>query len=140
MKYAACAGLATRQHDPWSPPLSAFFPPKEAAEICEMCPVRVACLAQAFEIHDDYTVRGGLTWRQRNAIKRPHLRHTCPSCGAFTEVSMTIVNAQVCIACGLSWLITRVEKKECVSVESSTTLVLEPSPSLPMVPSTVVLT
>lgn len=52
-----------------------FFPPSgvrpvEALRLCGVCPVRVECLEYAIENHQHWGVWGGLTERQRFALKR----------------------------------------------------------------------
>lgn len=55
-----------------------FFPEKgsetrQARKLCESCPIKFACLAEALRTppwEDDFGVRGGLTVRQRRAMRK----------------------------------------------------------------------
>jgi len=44
----------------------------EATRICRECPVRYQCLARALDMRDEHGVWGGLTDRERRAIRRRH--------------------------------------------------------------------
>lgn len=65
-----------------------FFPaagrsPKPALRICRLCDVREACLDDALALRDsdDYGIRGGMSERQRNRIRRARAharRHLAP--------------------------------------------------------------
>lgn len=53
----------------------AFFPEKggstrEAKKICEVCPVRAQCLANALEHDERFGIWGGLSERERRRLKR----------------------------------------------------------------------
>lgn len=43
---------------------------KEAKEICEVCPVRNACLQQAIDNGEGFGVWGGMTSRERAKVRR----------------------------------------------------------------------
>lgn len=52
-----------------------FFPHpgengKRAKEICARCPVIDECLAYGLQINDQHAIYGGLTVRERRALKR----------------------------------------------------------------------
>lgn len=54
-------------------PDALFVPGNEqrtARRACEMCPVRLQCLADALESGADYGIWGGLTERERRALLR----------------------------------------------------------------------
>jgi len=43
---------------------------QEAKRICRHCPVRYECLAEALDAGDEYGVWGGMTERERRALRR----------------------------------------------------------------------
>ena len=43
---------------------------REASEVCYGCPVRLECLADALDSRNDFGVWGGLTERERRALRR----------------------------------------------------------------------
>ncbi|MDO5067623.1 MAG: WhiB family transcriptional regulator [Propionibacteriaceae bacterium] len=66
--YATCAPMT-------GPDRERFFPtrgedPREAAKVCEMCPVRAQCLAEALVRDERWGVWGGMTTRQRDHLAR----------------------------------------------------------------------
>lgn len=44
----------------------------QAVQICHGCPIRVACLTEAMEHRIEDGVWGGMTVRQRHALRRKH--------------------------------------------------------------------
>lgn len=44
----------------------------KAARICDSCPVKVDCLADALDHHEEFGVWGGMTERERRALLRQH--------------------------------------------------------------------
>lgn len=64
---AACRGLDTELFYPVADTARLAAPAKA---ICADCPVRADCLAWALEIGDDHAVLGGLTPRERRALRR----------------------------------------------------------------------
>ncbi|MEV6523933.1 WhiB family transcriptional regulator [Longispora sp. NPDC051575] len=48
----------------------------EAKRICEHCPVRYRCLAEALDAGDEHGVWGGMTDRERRALRKQHPRVT----------------------------------------------------------------
>lgn len=98
---AACLGRVSGTYDPWSPPDSQFTPPSVASAVCERCPVKRQCLIAGLE-NNEWGVWGGLTRRQRIALKRPRNRVRCPICEA------KLINGdddryEICVTCGISW-------------------------------------
>lgn len=95
---AACRGADTEQ----------FYPKGEAfttadarvvETYCRSCPVRRECLEEALT-RNEPGIWGGLTDKQRKALKRPRSRLSCPSCGNKMIHEDRI---EVCYACGLTW-------------------------------------
>lgn len=103
--YARCLGKVSRENDPFDVDDSMWHAPREALAICNGCPVRVNCLADALKIRE-HGVRAGLTMRQRDALKRPRNRQTCPACKGKT-LSKQGEDLQLCMGCGHSWKIKR---------------------------------
>jgi WhiB family redox-sensing transcriptional regulator len=74
----------------------AFFPEKggstrEAKRICIGCPVREECLDYALEHDERFGIWGGLSERERRALKRGD---------RGPEVNITRTNARPCRGCG----------------------------------------
>ncbi|MEV6046059.1 WhiB family transcriptional regulator [Streptomyces xanthochromogenes] len=65
--HAACSGID--DPDIMFPDTSPFRA-RLAAEVCEPCPVRQACLTDAFTHQDDYSVRAGTTAKNRRDLQR----------------------------------------------------------------------
>jgi WhiB family redox-sensing transcriptional regulator len=85
-----------------------FFPPYDspsgnaaAKKICDRCPVKAQCLAWALK-YDEMGIWGGTGEADRRAIKRRRVRKTCLSCDSNAIVEEN--HAEVCLACGMSWL------------------------------------
>lgn len=97
----ACRGRISETYDPWSPPDTAFIPPRVATEVCDRCPVKRQCLIAGLR-GKEWGVWGGLTRRQRMALQRPRNRVTCPICD---NPLVNGVNNRygICMACGVSW-------------------------------------
>lgn len=65
----------------------------EARTICEGCPVRVACLTAAYTEGDSWSVRGGLTSRQRLYYLRKNEQHIARAVAEATgDVSVLLRN------------------------------------------------
>lgn len=80
MYQAKCAGTVTGEEDDY------FFPPRDKAEykaiadkakaMCNgldgnpVCPVRVRCLKYAIDTNEEHGILGGMSHRERNALKR----------------------------------------------------------------------
>jgi hypothetical protein len=78
------------------------YPPKEAKEVCDGCPVRPECLEWALE-NDEEGVWGGTSSYQRQQLRRTIDRKKCPGCSCTDLVLENKV--ELCLGCGLSWLI-----------------------------------
>lgn len=67
--HAACAGLATRDRDPWHPSTRDESLLAEAVAVCSACPVAVDCLRWALQ-HPDLAlgIHAGLTSEQRGLL------------------------------------------------------------------------
>lgn len=87
----------------------ALRPPQELQELCASCPVRAACLLDALE-GGEQGVWGGTTEVQRRILRRHYRRASCPGCGSDVVPILDVV--QVCVACGLSWLATKIRTRE----------------------------
>lgn len=91
-------------------PLELFVPdeelecvPPEVRRICEVCPVKPECLAEALEKSwEGYW--GGTSTEQRTKMKRKINRARCVGCSG-TDSLVTEGNRQLCLACGVSWYI-----------------------------------
>lgn len=95
---AACRGVDTELFYP----KGESFTPADASIIdtyCRSCPVRRECLEEALT-RTEPGIWGGLTEKQRKALKRPRNRLSCPSCGNKMIHEDRI---EVCYACGLTW-------------------------------------
>lgn len=77
------------------------YPPPEAKEICDLCPVRKECLEYALENRIPYGIFGGQSAYERSLILRPLTRKRCPGCGS--DEVITLGRNQVCVACAISW-------------------------------------
>jgi WhiB family redox-sensing transcriptional regulator len=103
---AACRGQNT---DQFYRSKEALRPPPEIQRICDGCPVRGDCLLWAIERREQ-GIWGGTTEVQRRVLRRHYLRARCPSCGG--NIVPTFEETQVCIACGLTWLATKLRTRD----------------------------
>lgn len=62
---AACAGMP---HDLWFSAIPAYE--SRARFVCSLCPVTAACLADALEVGDKFSLRAGTTPWERRQMKR----------------------------------------------------------------------
>jgi hypothetical protein len=104
---AACRGMDS---DLFYVHKESLRPPETLLKVCESCPVRAACLLEAL-IHREQGVWGGTTEKQRQLLRRHYLRRSCPSCTG-EMVPLVDDDHQVCVACGLSWIVTKVRTSE----------------------------
>jgi len=79
-------------------------PSPEAMEYCDECPVRVDCFTHAFVLHLEGTW-GGTTSYQREQLRRPLSRASCPVCGS--QSLHALVESELCLDCGSSWRLPR---------------------------------
>lgn len=122
VKRAACRDAAPHRKptedevdDPFYPAESLFYPPREVLNLCPSCPVRRECLETGLE-NRERGVWGGLTERQRKALKRPRKRLTCVVCGNDLMITMTDrLVLQLCLACGTSWPTERIRRSKLVT-------------------------
>lgn len=100
LDHAACTDS---QIDPeiFDPPSQEFYPPTYVREICERCPVKRQCLDAALS-GNEFGIWGGLTRRQRDALKRYRVRVKCPGCGNMNLPRITD-KVQACSGCGITW-------------------------------------
>lgn len=73
-----------------------------AIAVCGRCPVSGNCLNWALNL-GEIGIWGGTTTRERKILKRVYTRGYCLRCR--TRHIVTLDDAQVCMLCGLSWLI-----------------------------------
>jgi hypothetical protein len=95
----------------------ALRPPAELQELCNGCPVRAACLLDAL-VRGEQGIWGGTTEVQRRLLKRHYRRSSCPGCGSDVVPILDLV--QVCVACGLSWLATKIRTRDGVRAVDGT--------------------
>ena len=74
-----------------------------AKKVCKMCPVSGNCLDRAMENKEKHGVWGGLTVSERKAAYRGGSRASCPGCKGL--VTTRDATSQICLGCGLSWLL-----------------------------------
>jgi hypothetical protein len=67
-----------------------------------MCPVKTWCLDFALE-HKPTGTWGGTTEYQRRQLLAKKDRVFCPGCGGEDVIDED--GSQICLACGISWLI-----------------------------------
>lgn len=92
-----------------------FFPPDDEREglnrtrreqrakaVCWECPVSGNCLNQALE-RSEQGVWGGLSEEERKSVKRRGSRARCVRCGSPDKAA--VEGGQICLYCGLSWLV-----------------------------------
>jgi WhiB family redox-sensing transcriptional regulator len=76
----------------------------EAREICDSCPIRLACLV--YGMTQGFGMWGGLTEKERRQMHMQRKHMTCPDCGN-NAVRLTHSNlvGEVCEFCGVSWTV-----------------------------------
>lgn len=95
---AACRGMNPNRFFPEF----SFLVEDEVWEACRRCPVQELCLNWAIE-HDESGVWGGTTDEQRRAASLTQSRIRCPGCRSTQVVEEH--GSEVCLSCGLSWLV-----------------------------------
>jgi hypothetical protein len=81
-------------------------PDAEVQEICLRCSLRDQCLEYALDTEapdGESGVWGGTTPYQRRQLKRDLSRVRCPAC--LSDAVMSAGRGEVCISCGMSWLV-----------------------------------
>jgi hypothetical protein len=68
----------------------------KAKAICAGCPVRRACLADAYAVFDDYGVRGGMTGRERKDARPAQIAACGTRSGYYRHKRL---NEDVCAEC-----------------------------------------
>jgi WhiB family transcriptional regulator, redox-sensing transcriptional regulator len=99
---AACLDMPT---DLFLSNLEATEPDPEAVAVCDRCPVRAECMAEALA-YDDWGVRAGTSHRQRQQLRRRYRRVICPVCRVVGGVVLELGDAQACLTCAVSWRAT----------------------------------
>lgn len=79
-----------------------YYPPAEALRYCDLCEVRVACLAAALAT-GEIGVWGGMSSTQRRQLLRRIPRRHCPGCGNDKLFTIPDETLDVCTSCGTSW-------------------------------------
>ena len=74
--------------------------PNSIAQVCDLCPVRDACLKWAMD-NDAYGIWAGTSRHQRIQLGRERHRVKCPGCGGVSV--MVIGRDETCLGCGISW-------------------------------------
>lgn len=77
------------------------YPPAEAKQICDRCPVRDVCLAR--NLDEEFGIFGGMTGYQRGLLNKKIRRKHCPGCGSTDVVTSASGHQEVCLACSVSW-------------------------------------
>jgi WhiB family transcriptional regulator, redox-sensing transcriptional regulator len=75
---------------------------QRAKNVCWECPVSGNCLNWALE-RNEMGIWGGMTEGERKSVKRRGSRARCVRCGSMSKAA--IEGGQVCVYCGLSWLV-----------------------------------
>jgi WhiB family redox-sensing transcriptional regulator len=70
---------------------------------CQRCDIQSACLHWAMEQNEKSGIWGGTTPRQRDKLRRPIMRVSCPGC--FGTMILEEPTSETCIGCGLTWKI-----------------------------------
>lgn len=71
--------------------------------ICDQCEVKADCLEFALATDQPAGIWGGMTTYERQLIKKPKQRKSCPDCGSIDVVTQP--PSEICLACGISWAI-----------------------------------
>lgn len=76
--------------------------PSEIKQLCGFCPVREICLNWAVT-NNEYGFWAGTSRYQRLQLTQEKARAKCPGC--FSDAVMASGRGEVCLACGISWLV-----------------------------------
>lgn len=96
-------GLCTTGYDP-----EIFFledREDEARAVCDLCPIKWECLSWSIEQKIEFGVWGGMPESRRQPLRFRRHRVRCPHCGSRSVERSELVRSEVCVKCGLSWLI-----------------------------------
>lgn len=95
---ALCRGLDA---SPFFSETKDKYPPDDVQALCNVCPVRAECLAEALRRKDPWGVWGGTSGWQRMQILRGKARRRCLMC--HSDNIRRGPGAEVCMACGITW-------------------------------------
>lgn len=87
----------------WFPTLWVVAPDRDIEKICSRCPVQFECLQDAIDYPATDGIRGGTTPYQRRQLLAYRVRAKCPTCKSQDVVFA--YNSQICILCGMSWMV-----------------------------------
>lgn len=76
--------------------------PPAVTTLCSLCPVNADCLQWAIDT-DEFGFWAGTSRYQRHQLTKTRSRVKCPGCGS--QSVMSELRGQVCLACGISWVI-----------------------------------
>lgn len=83
-RQAACIGYPPEW---WWPEANEDVNKKRALEICRRCPVRSECLEHGLDNRDEVGIWGGLTERQRKALRKTIRQANIATAEVFEDVS-----------------------------------------------------
>lgn len=101
---AACRGAPHEFFIPIEGQNEEIYPPTQALQYCNVCPVQSECLTEALA-QNEVGVWGGTSTFQRKKMKRIRARTHCPNCESNNLVENQ--NVELCLACGVSWRIKK---------------------------------
>lgn len=78
-------------------------PHPDIAILCAKCPFQPRCLQAALDCPDTDGIWGGTTPHQRKQLLNERNRMRCPGCKSDAVIPQN--RGEICISCGLSWLV-----------------------------------